>query len=158
MQTLLYSKHLRRGLHEMVKKERQSWPEGLPGHDDSARYLAAMERARNAVLGPAGDEAPDGDSDVRHRMMIEFNIGPAGAGFTLSRMELQGPEDAYVVVSPQVLASASAHPYYVSRAIRLMAAEGFDLAGDDLDRLLREAGWKPEDAPLLPVERQAVPR
>lgn len=158
MQTLLYSRYLRRGLHEMARKERLSWPEGLPGHDESARYLAAMEKAKDAVLGPAGSTADEAEADVRHKLLIEFTLTPTGACYALSRMELAGEPDGYAIASSEVIVREDAHPYYVSQAIRLMAKEGFKLEGDDLDALLQSAGWSTADPPALPLEQQAVPR
>lgn len=149
-QTLLYSKYLRRGLHEMANAERKAWPEGWPCCEVSSNYLADLDRARDEIL-----RQPAEDSNSVRRMLIEFTLTPLNATYAIGEMELTGPPDALEVTRPRFLVSAPAHHYYISRAIGLMCKQGF---GPDSEQLLKSAGWSEAPPPELPIERSFVPR
>ena len=150
VQTLLYSKYLRRGLHEMTKQESLAWPDNWPCCEVSTNYLANLHTVRDTVLS----EAMDNTNDLR-RLIIEFSLGPASATYAIGTLSLEGPADALQVTQPRLLASTSAHPYYVSRAMALMCEQGFGLRDQDL---LTKAGWTNVVPPEQPIERQFVPR
>jgi len=156
MQTLLYSKYLRRGLHEMAKQERQAWPDGWPCCEVSSNYLADLAAVKTEVLGAAVD-ATNQASELS-RLLIEFSFSPTGTFFAVGDMELEGPPDALEVVNPRWSRSRPAHPYYVSRAMRIMGERGFGLPPDALDALLEKAGWQAVTMPELPPAQRFVPR
>lgn len=153
-QTLLYSRHLRRGLHEMARQERLSWPEGYPCHADSTNYLAALAQGRDRVMGAAEDQ----DTNRLYRLLIECTLGPAQAACAVYEIELTGPPDELRVERPRLVVERPVHPFYASRAMKLMGERGFAMSGEDLERLLGQAGWRAADGPELPEAQQVVPR
>ena len=150
VQTLLYSKHLRRGLHEMAREEEKAWPDNWPCCEASSNYLVQLRAVRDTVLGETADNSND-----LYRLLIEFSLGPTQACYAIGTMSLEGPAEARLVTQPRLLVSTSAHPYYISRAMALMCEQGFGLSDQDL---LKKAGWTPVAPPEQPVERQFVPR
>ncbi len=156
MQTLLYSKYLRRGLHEMAKQERQAWPDGWPCCEYSSNYLAAVDAGKREVLGDVAPEAP-AEPELK-RMLIEFCFSPTGTWYTVGELELDGPPEARQVTRTRVIREAAAHPHYVSRAMWLMGERGFGLEPAALQDLLERAGWRDVAAPEVPPAQQFVPR
>lgn len=156
MQTLLYSKHLRRGLHEMARQERQAWPDGWPCGEASSNYLADLAAAKEVVLGSTTDAT--NESPTVSRMLIEFVFSPTGAFFAVGAMDLDGPPQALSVSNPRWLRRQTAHPYYISRAMRIMGERGFALSPAALATLLEQAGWQSVAAPEQPPEQRFVPR
>lgn len=156
VQTLLYSRQLRRGLFEMKKMERRAWPEGTLCHEDSTNYLAAMDQARDAVLGPA-EASPDA-SNATGRLLIEFNLDADDASYTLSAIELEGPPEALNATQVRPISTRHAHPFYISYAMMLMAENGLKLHGLELEALLQKAGWKQVPPPQVPFSQQPVSR
>ena len=161
LQTLLYSKYLRRGLHEMAKKERLAWPNGWPCCEVSSNYLADLDAAKTEILGAepgfGGSDTNQGATEVS-RMLIELNYSPTGCWYTVGDLELDGPPEALVVTQTRQLASRPVHPHYASRAMYIMSKQGFDLQGKSLEDLLTEAGWEPVEAPEIPEAQRIVPR
>lgn len=156
VQTLLYSKYLRRGLHEMTKQERLAWPEGWPCCEASSNYLADLDTVKYAVLGdstPATNEAPEAK-----RMLIEFTFSPTGSCHAVGDMDLAGPPEALEVVQTRLRQTREAPPYYISRAMWLMGRRAFAASDEALRALLESAGWRDVDAPELPPAQQFVPR
>jgi hypothetical protein len=146
VQTLLYSKYLRRGLHEMELEERRRWPAGKSGYEDSTNYIACMRQARDLVL--AATEAKP--VDPRKKLLIEFTLGPDSAGYALYGMDIAGPPDALRIENRRLLCQRKADAYYVSRAMSFMGTKGFGLTGDKLDELMRKAGWHSVGARVQP--------
>ncbi len=153
VQTLLYSKFLRRGLYEMTKQERKAWPEGLPCCDASSNYLADLDSARVVVMAE-----PTEDTNALRRMLIEFTFSSSGATYALGAMNLEGPAAALQVVQPRMHVTRTAHPYYISRAMYLMGEQGFGLADAPLEALLKDAGWAEVTPPERPPAQRFVPR
>ena len=156
LQTLLYSKYLRRGLHEMAKKERAAWPEGWPCCDVSTNYLADLDLAKAEVLG-AAPETTNGPGEVK-RMLIEFNYSPTGCWYAVGDLELAGPPDNLEAVNSRWWVARSVHPHYVSRAMYLMSQQAFGLDDQEIRQQLEKAGWGTAAAPELPPAQRAVPR
>ncbi len=52
VQTLLYTKVLKRVVAEIRKKELASWPADQPGHEDAIRYVETIAGGPGADLGP----------------------------------------------------------------------------------------------------------
>ena len=156
MQTLLYSKYLRRGLYEMAKQERKAWPDGWPCCEVSSNYLADLDTAKTDILG-AESTSTNGAPEIK-RMLIEFNFSPTGTWYTVGDMELTGPGETLEVTNPRTLVTRSAHPHYVSRAMLTMGEQGFGLSDEALEQLLEKAGWSFVAAPELPPAQRFVPR
>jgi hypothetical protein len=67
LQTLLYTKLLKRVTRTIARKERRLWTADTPHHADAQRYIEALEKARQAV-----ETAADDDDDRRRELLIEF--------------------------------------------------------------------------------------
>jgi hypothetical protein len=153
-QTILYSRHLRRGLYEIAKEERLSWPEGYPCHGDSTNYLAVLMQGRDRVL----EAADPADTNRLFRLLVECTLDPKQGACAAYEIDLAGPPDALQVENPRLVTSQAVHPFYASRAMLLMGERGFGLTGEPLVELLKQAAWRAADAPELPVEQRVVPR
>jgi hypothetical protein len=160
VQTLLYSKFLRRGLYEMEKAERSCWADGYGGWEDSTNYIAAMRATRDAILGDGSTPTaePTSPSDEKKKMLIEFTLSPTDAGYTLSKLNLDGsPEALRIVDAPRVMANKTT-AYYASRAMQVMAAKAFGLSDDEAASMLKKIGWRSVEPPPLTPAQQPVPR
>lgn len=157
LQTLLYSKYLRRGLYEMAKQERKAWPEGWPCCEVSSNYLADLDTAKADILGAETMATTNSAPEIK-RMLIEFNFSPTGSWYSVGDMELAGPAEAYEVTHPRLLVTRTAHPHYVSRAMLTMGEQGFGLTDEALEKLLEKAGWSYVVPPELPPAQRFVPR
>lgn len=153
-QTLLYSRHLRRGLHEMSREERLGWPEGYPCHADSTNYLDALARGRDRVFS----SAPAGETNRIYRMLIECTLGTQDAICVVSEVDLEGDANELRIGNRRPVCEVPVHPFYASRAMRLMGEQGFGLAGEPLAELLRSAGWREVEPPVVPEAARVVPR
>jgi hypothetical protein len=132
-QTLLYTPALRRALQRIRAKEMRYWPEGRPGHEDSAAYLAALEQARARVLG--GSAAGDEGSRLQ-TLAIEFVVAPTSALFAISELEIVPPHggDPVVVRALRPIVVRESSPDYVREAIEHMrAAAGAEPVEDEGD-------------------------
>lgn len=140
VQTLLHTTALRRGIHEMLKKEKAAWPAGAPGSADSLAYQAALEAAKDHVAaGAEARQAPDG----RVSLLMEVSLTPTAAGYAFYDVRVTREADEFMVTDKRLIASATASRYYVSRAMHLMSAAAFRLPEEELTGLLRRAGWEP---------------
>ena len=150
VQTLLYSKFLRRGLFELEKKEREAWPGNFVCHDASTNYLGCLKTARDQVLDAPGSA----DSNRVYRMMIEFEQRPDFAGFSVYALDLEGEPEQLRVVNPVRISGSEAHPFYISRAMQIMAIQSF---AAEATNLLQQAGWQAVPTPELPDYLKPVP-
>jgi hypothetical protein len=133
VQTLLYSKALRRGLQAIQRKELAQWPPGMPGQADSATYLAALSRARTIVL-QRFDAQPA--ADRRQKMLIEFVLSGSTGLFALYAVELSGEGADVHIERKEPLEVHEASAAYLARAMRGMAESAFHEAVPELEQLL----------------------
>lgn len=138
VQTLLHTTALRRGVHEMLKKEQAAWPAGQEGHSDSAAYREALEAAKQHVLSSVVTNTPAGG---RLSLLMEMTLSPLATGYAFYDVKVEWSEGEYVVSDKTLIASRDAPARYASRAMRLMAANAFRLPENELTDLLHQAGW-----------------
>lgn len=140
VQTLLHTTALRRGVHEMLKKEQAGWPEGAPGAGDSQAFCAALVAAKAHVLTAGGTNAPDGGL---LSMLMEVSLTPTTAGYAFYDVTVSRADGEFVVSDKRLIAEAPASRFYTSRAMLLMSGAAFHLDHDALTNLLTQAGWEP---------------
>jgi len=70
MQTVLYTRFLKRVVEEIRKKELASWPGDREGHEDARKYIEAVQKARNRILERFAARTNRGDR--LQKMLIEF--------------------------------------------------------------------------------------
>jgi hypothetical protein len=137
VQTLLYSKLLRRVLSEIGERERENWPADREGHEASARYLAALERAEREIP-PAADRGPD--AERRRSLLIEFAVSKTGDGVALLAPQLKELDGALVIESTRLIEVLELPREFIQRNMGLIAEEHFALQPDELARLLAPPG------------------
>jgi len=137
VQTLLYSKVIKRVVGAIVDKERAGWPEKSEGHADMERYVAALQEAQRQI--PKPEAAPGTEGDRRAKLLIEFIDDPAHPIVALGGVEI-GEESGEVSIrqrrSPMVLEPS---PGYVRRNMTLIVADAFHLSTAEAEARLAAA-------------------
>ncbi len=123
IETVVSTFLFQRVVDEIRRSESANWPEQQPGHDDSRRYVRALEEFDHP------ETAPGTPARRRRRvqMAIEFITAPKGSWVVLSRIELDesGPTGTVTDKHPtNVLAVSRA---YAERNMALIAADAFAL-------------------------------
>ena len=126
VQTLLYTKVLSRVVAEIRKKELAGWPDG-PGHDDSLRYVEALEGVRRTIWNRMPRDKQI--ADRRQKLWIEFVLGERAAAVALGAFEMDDGIDAadggVRVRTREPLVVLEPSRAYVHRNMRLIAADSF---------------------------------
>jgi hypothetical protein len=135
LQTLLYSRFLRLGLDSIRSKELYYWPPSQPGHEDSARYLAAIESAKKNIF--ADFDAREDKSDPRQKMLIEFVLSKDDASFAVCEVELDQKGREVTIRSRKPLVVERASRAYIARAMKIQADNGFKAAVPELEEALK---------------------
>jgi hypothetical protein len=129
VQTLLYTKVLRRVVAEIRKKEERNWPAGRAGHEDMLRYVEA--------LGSAADEleAFEGDEDHRSRLLIELIASADGGGIVVGEFQGEVADGVLRPTRARTIATPPVGREYLLRNMRLILADSFHLDESAVDRL-----------------------
>jgi hypothetical protein len=133
VQTLLYTKVLRRVVAEIRAKELDNWPEG-PGHADALRYVEALSAVQKQIWGRLLATEPA--RDRRQKLWIEFVLTPAASRASIGAFEMDETDAELLVVRREPLALLELSRDYVLRNMRLIAADAFHVEGDALRSLL----------------------
>ena len=137
LQTLLYTPQLRRGVQRMRRKELYAWPEGVPGFEDSQRYLADLEHAKDHVLERFA--ASSVVTDGRQKLMIELVLAPRDAFWVFYDVEVvAGAASSRATVGARTpFLSRAASRDYLRRAFVVQGETGFDDPPPELQELPR---------------------
>ena len=148
VQTLLYTKILRRVVGEIRQKELANWPEGREGHADAMRYSDALEAAQQQIW----ERFPKFErrTDTRQKLLIEFVLSATDAVVTLSEYDMSESHNEVQITSRRPIATLALARAYVRRNMRLIAADSFSVSEGQFDTLLRPL-------PLLANEATASP-
>ena len=126
VQTLLYTKVLARVVAEIRKKELAGWPDG-PGHDESLRYVEALESVRRTIWNRMPRDSKT--ADRRQKLWIEFVLAERTAAVAIGAFEMEdGIDDAgggVRVRAREPLVVLEPSRAYVHRNMRLIAADSF---------------------------------
>jgi len=144
VQTLLYTRVLKRVVGAITDKERRNWPAGAAGHADMERYVAALEAFRRAAAERPDQAGPDVDRRVR--ALVEFIDAPGEPLVAIGGVTLEGTggleETAESVrirarATPSVLTLSAD---YVRRNMALIVADAFSIKpGEAATRLAAAA-------------------
>jgi len=139
MQTVIVSRFLKRVVGEIRRKEESAWTPGREGHEDSQRYVDALDRAYRAE--EVASRARDAGEDGRRSLLIEFVLSREEAFVAILAPEIRGNFGDLGVTNRRVMEILPLSRRYVSENI-------LEIAIDSLDWTRREA----EEAlkPLLP--------
>lgn len=144
VQTLLYTKLLRRVVGEIRNRESANWPADRDGHDASVLYLEALERAERSVPRP-----PTGHrgaaAERRRPLLIEFAASRSDQAVLLLGPRLEESDGKLTVVDASLIESLDLPRDFVLRDMRLIAEEHFGESGEALAWLL---------APFEPAAQQ----
>lgn len=148
VQTLLYTKILRRVVGEIGNKELANWPEGAEGHGDALQYVAALARAQEDIWArlPKFERG----ADPRQHLMIEFALSTSSGAILLTEYDA-GEDGAGLHVNarrPLVLLEPSR--IYLLRNMRFILADSFKLSEQELAGLT-------ESMPLFRVPLSTTP-
>lgn len=131
VETRLDTTLLRRVIAEIGSKEAANWPADTPGGAASARYVAALAQAGDALAPrpPAGSRQRRARRSVR--MYIAFALDDHTGRVTIGRFA-----PAADGVERTALITLDLPPDYVRDNMRLIAADSFHLEGAALDATL----------------------
>lgn len=139
VQTLLYSKLLRRVVGAIRERERESWPAGIEGHEASTRYVDALERAERAIPRASADSR--GPAAQRQRaLLIEFAVSRSAETVVLLAPRVEESGGALSIVGARLIEALDLPRDFVQRDMRLIADEHFPSARDELAKLLAPTG------------------
>lgn len=139
VQSLLYTKLLRRVLARIREREGANWPAGREGHEASARYLAALEEAERSIPRPvAGGQG--WAAERRRPLLIEFAVSSSAQTVALLEPRVEETDGVLSITGARLIEALELPRNFVQRDMRLIAEEHFALAPDELARLLAPPG------------------
>jgi hypothetical protein len=146
MQTVLYTKFLKRVVAEIRKKEMAAWPPDRPGHDDAMKYVDAVQSAQAGIQERFRTREDRGDRS--QRMLIEFILSGDASIVAIAEPALVEKGGRMRVASRRQIAVLPLSRAYVRGNI-------YEIAWDAL-KLGREDSWSLLE-PMLPPESPAEP-
>lgn len=149
MQTVIVSRFLGLVVGEIRRKESSAWTPGRAGHEDSERYVDALDRAYRAE--EAASRARDGGEDRRRSLLIEFVVARDEAFVAILDPDVRGEFGDLRVTNRRVLEILPLSRRYVSENL-------LDIAVDSLGWNRREAeeALKPLLSSGLQPERETL--
>ncbi len=141
MQTVLYTRFLKRVVAEIRKKELASWPPDREGHDDAKKYIDAILEARNRIQERFPGRRERGDR--RQKMLIEFILSDKASIVAISEPELDEGDEHVRIVSKRPIVVLALSRTYVRGDIYEIARDALRLSRKESQDLLE---------PLLPPE------
>jgi hypothetical protein len=142
MQTVLYTRFLKRVVAEIRRKDLAVWPETREGHADSLRYIDALMEASSRILQRYEQRENRGDRHLK--LLIEFILSERAALVALYEPELEKAEGHYRIAAKHPIAVLELSRAYVRGDIYEIAWDALKLTRKESVRLLE---------PMLPAER-----
>jgi hypothetical protein len=138
VQTILYTRALKRVVGAIVGKEQRNWPPGSAGHDDMRRYVDALEAYRRAAAPAGGDGAGSGR---RVQALIEFIDAPGAPFVAIGGVTLDDTGGTVRVTGRAAPAVPALSADYVRRNMALIVADSFAVSPAEAEaRLAAAAG------------------
>ena len=141
MQTVLYSKFLKRVVAEIRKKELASWPPDRGGHEDSLKYIDAILEAQGRIQERFRERRNRGDRT--QKMLIEFILTDKASIVVLSEPELKEEKGHMRIASARPIAVLELSRTYVRRDFYEIGRDALKLKDTESRKVLE---------PLLPRE------
>jgi hypothetical protein len=137
VQTLLSTKLLSRVIGEIAKKEERNFPGAAADPaTPSAKYLAALDGARQILDKRADASRPASLADRRRNLLIEFVADTDGVAVLVGTFRSASDDaEALEPVDREVFSTLELPRDYVLREIRLILSDSFKVAEDEVDRL-----------------------
>lgn len=147
MQTVLYTRVLKRVVAEIRKKELANWPPDREGYDDSQKYINAILEARNRIQERFPERRNRGER--RQTMLIEFILSNDASLVAIAEPKLEEANGHMRIVSRRPIAVLELSRTYVRGDIYEIARDALKLGRKESKDLLE---------PLLPPESAAKAR
>jgi hypothetical protein len=125
VQTLLYTKILKRVVGTICGKEEQAWPRQRPGSEDSRRYVEALRQARAEIEERRKPGAP-GEERLQ-ALVIEFVLDGREARIGLYEPTYGGEGGELVVRERRPIAEWPAARRYVAENMLEIVRDAFAL-------------------------------
>lgn len=132
VQTVLYSKLLRRVVAEVRDRERAGWPMEGPGREASERYVSALERAESSIPRPRAGEG----TDRRRALLIEFVLDPSTEAVLLSEPRLEDSPDGLAILDARPIERLDLPREFVAQDMRLIVEAHFPSEAERVEQLL----------------------
>jgi hypothetical protein len=143
MQTVLYTRFLKRVVAEIRRKDLAAWPETREGHADSLRYIDALMEASSRILQRY--EQRENRGDRHQKLLIEFILSERAALVAFYEPELEKTEGHNRIAAKHLIAVLELSRAYVRGDIYEIAWDALKLTRKESVRLLE---------PMLPAERE----
>jgi hypothetical protein len=134
VQTLLYTKILKRVVGEIRDKEMANWPDGVEGHADAERYAQALAQAQKEIWDRIPASARG--TDRQQKLLIEFVLSADAAAVLLAEYEMKEVGGDVQVTARRPLALLDLSRSYIQRNMQLIVADSFRVQGDELQNVL----------------------
>jgi hypothetical protein len=135
VETLLYSRVLKRVVAEIAVREADAWPEGSPGAEDSSAYVEALERAQKKVWWESARDPAQ--RDRVQEMAISFEAGRTEARVSLFAVTTgPGPGQRRQVADRRLLEVVPVSLEYAIRDQRLIVEDAFGVDSQKAAALL----------------------
>jgi len=144
MQTVLYTKFLKRVVAEIRKKEMAAWPPDRPGHGDALKYVDALQSAQAGIQERFRSREDRGDRS--QRMLIEFILSGDASIVAIAEPTLVEKGGRMRVASRRQIAVLPLSRAYVRGNIYEIAWDALKLDREESFGLLE---------PMLPPESPA---
>ncbi len=144
MQTVLYTKFLKRVVAEIRKKEEAAWPRGRDGHGDAVRYVDAVLAAQAGIEERFRRRQDRGDR--RQKMLIEFILSGNASIVAIAEPALTETGGRMRVASRRQIAVLHLSRTYVRGNIYEIAWDALRLERKE-SRALLEPMLPPESPP-----------
>ncbi len=125
VQTLLYSKVLKRVVGAICKKEQQHWPQQRQGHEGAMRYVASLRQALDEI-GQRFKARTDRD-DRRQKLLIEFSLSDRIALVAFFEPTIEEAEGKVRVLDKRPIAIWEASRAYVAGNMLEIIQDAFAL-------------------------------
>jgi hypothetical protein len=138
VQTLLYSKLLKRVVGRIDEKERRHWPPESDGYQDSRAYVETIVEAQREIAEASRNHAKE--SDRRQAMLIEFVCQPTSARVAVYQPQVQEADDGLTITDKRLLATLAPSRQYVFENMKLIVADSLGLPEPEINALFDGLG------------------
>ena len=133
VQTLLYSKLLKRVVARIRQKEERNWPAERDGHQDSLGYIDAIENAQLEIAERYRGSTID--EDRRQSMLIEFIYQPDAAVVAIYAPGVEETDDGLRITGKQPISIIEPSRHYVFDNMKLIVADSLEIPDDETEVL-----------------------
>lgn len=125
VQTLLYTKILKRVVGAICKKEQATWPQQRPEHGESKRYVETLRQIRQEIEGER--KAGATGNERLQTLLIEFVLDEQQSSIGLYEPTYGGEDGQLVVRDRRPLAVWPASRRYISENMLEIVKDAFAL-------------------------------